>query len=139
VIWFEGEVQEREDESLLVGLSANEGSRIRCFQNGEDLEKGDPVVVAVRPEEVKLQRESSGNGLNRVSCEVEAAVFLGDRYECHLRWGELSFTLSTPRSEQLVPGHKVSLQLSPQSVHVWHRCNRQSLNLKSPFKDTRNP
>lgn len=120
VIWFGGEVANLNGSEFLVGLLDREGTRIRCAQGGEGLKKGDPVVVSIRPEEVTLEKQSCGSGLNRVPCQVETVVFLGDRYEYHLRWEKLTFTLSTPRSEPLSPGQSVCLRLPPESIHLWH-------------------
>jgi len=104
-----------------VGLSASEGTRVQCAQGGDGWRKGDSVVVAIRPEEVGIEMDHAAAGLNLVPCQVETAVFLGDHFECHLRYGEADFTISTPRAHPLSPGQKVCLRLSPQSVHVWHK------------------
>jgi len=121
VIWFEGKILNEDQGGVLVGLSANEGTRIQCAQNGEGFNKGDPVVVSIRPEEVKIEMDHAAAGLNLVPCLVETAVFLGDHFECHLRYGEADFTISTSRAHPLSPGQKICLRLSPQSVHVWHK------------------
>jgi ABC-type Fe3+/spermidine/putrescine transport system ATPase subunit len=119
VIGFEGEVMDADREAILVGLSANAGTRIQCAQEGEGWRKGDSVVVAVRPEDLTVERTHQGNGLNRVPCLVESAVFLGDRFECRLRYGSVAFTLSAPREGPLLPGQQIFPSLSPQAVRVW--------------------
>jgi ABC-type sugar transport system ATPase subunit len=121
VIWFEGEVVSEDHGAVLVGISANEGTRVQCSQGNGGWRKGDPVVVAVRPEEVGIEMNHASADLNLVPCLVETAVFLGDHFECHLRYGEADFTISTSRADPLFPGQKVCLRLSPQSVHVWHK------------------
>ena len=121
VIWFEGEVVGEDRGAVVVDLSASEGTRVQCAQGDGEWRKGDPVVVAVRPEEVGIETNHASVGMNLVPCLVETAVFLGDHFECHLRYGEADFTISTSRANPLSPGQKVCLRLSPQSVHVWHR------------------
>ncbi len=131
VIWFEGKVLDEDHGGILVGLSDNEGTRVQCAQNGAGLKKGDPVVVAIRPEEVGIEMDQAAAGLNLVPCLVETAVFLGDHFECHLRHGEADFTISTSRTHPLSPGQKICLRLSPQSVHVWHNSKLPVSNVKT--------
>jgi len=131
VIWFEGKILNEDHGGVLVGLSAKEGTRIQCAQNGEGFKKGDPVVVSIRPEEVKIEMDHAAAGLNLVPCLVETAVFLGDHFECHLRYGEADFTISTSRAHPLSPGQKICLRLSPQSVHVWHKSELPVSNVKT--------
>ncbi|MFQ5850050.1 MAG: ABC transporter ATP-binding protein [Candidatus Binatia bacterium] len=128
VIRLEGEVVGVDREGVLVGLSSHESTRVQCTLGGMGLRKGDPVVVAIRPEEVGIETDNGGAGLNQVPCLVETAVFLGDHFECHLRCGEADFTLLTSRADPLFPGQKVCLRLSPRSAHVWHRSELSANN-----------
>jgi len=121
VIWLEGRVADTGWQGVLVNLSGDEGAQIRCETTDPAMKKGDPVVVAVRPEEVRLSKEREGDGLNQVPCQVETAVFLGDHYECHLRYGETSFTLPTSRLDSFSAGQNLCLRLSPGSVRIWRK------------------
>jgi len=123
VIWLEGKVVDTGWGGLLIGLSGNEGAHIRCETSEEGIRQGDAVVIAVRPEEVRLTQEREGDGVNQIPCLVEAAVFLGDRYECHLRYGATTFALPTARSEAFAAGQKVCLRLSPNSVRIWRKAS----------------
>ena len=76
-------------------------------------------MVAVRPEEVSIGKVKEGEGFNQVPCEVDTAVFLGDRYECHLRFGPMSFTLYTSVGESFSSGQKVYVNLPENAVRVW--------------------
>jgi len=123
VIWLEGEVVESNWDGVVVALAGDEGAQIMCEGAGSEIKSGEPVVVAIRPEEVKLSAESQSSGLNQVPCQVETAVFLGDRYECHLRYGMKSFTLPTSRAEPFSTGERVFLRLTPGSVRIWRKEN----------------
>ncbi len=121
VIWLEGEVVDTGWQGALIALNGNGGTHIRCDMSEGEIERGDPVVVAIRPEEVKLSKETNGEALNQLPCEVENAVFLGDRYECHLRYGATTFALPTSRRESYSRGQNISLKLSPSSVRIWRK------------------
>ncbi|MFQ5902201.1 MAG: ABC transporter ATP-binding protein [Candidatus Binatia bacterium] len=121
VIRFEGKAVDMDRQGILVTLSDDGATRILCAQGHGELKKGDRVVVAVRPEEVAVQKEYKGEGMNQVPCQVESAIFLGDHFECHLRHGEATFALSTSRTGPLSPGQRVCMRLSPESVHVWRK------------------
>lgn len=124
VIWLEGKVVENGGQSVVIGLSGDEGAHIRCDAPDGKMGRGDPVVIAIRPEEVRLsldKLDKEGDGFNLVPCRVEAAVFLGDRYECHLRYGATTFTLPTSRTEPVSAGQRVCLKLSPDSVRIWRK------------------
>lgn len=121
VIWMEGSVLESESDSVVIGLEGEDKVRIRCHANELRPNNGEAVVVAVRPEEVRVCKDKEGEGLNQVPCEVETAVFLGDRYECHLRFGSMKFTLYTAVGESFSSGQKVYVNLPEKAVRIWRK------------------
>jgi ABC-type Fe3+/spermidine/putrescine transport system ATPase subunit len=121
VIWLEGKVVENGGQSVIVGLTGEEKAHIRCEVADGKMNHGDDVVIAIRPEEVKLSLHSEGDGFNQLPCRVETAVFLGDKYECHLRYGTSTFALPTSRTEPVSAGQRVCLKLSPDSVRIWRK------------------
>jgi ABC-type Fe3+/spermidine/putrescine transport system ATPase subunit len=127
VIWLEGSVIEENLDKLCIGLSGDETVEIRCDSTDGGMKKGEPVVVAVRPEEVKLGKSKDGDGLNQVPCVVETAVFLGDRYECHLRFGTNTFTLYTGINERFSSGQKLYMGLSDKNVRIWRKTDATPL------------
>ena len=127
VIWLEGSVIEDNLGQLCVGLLGDETVEIRCDSTDGGMKKGEPVVVAVRPEEVKLGKSKDGDGLNQVPCVVETAVFLGDRYECHLRFGTNTFTLYTGVNEPFSSGQKLYMGLSDKNIRIWRKTDATPL------------
>lgn len=121
VIWFEGSVVDTTPGDIWVTLAGNGGTRIQCERNGAEFHSGDPVVLAVRPDELGVGRTGIDSHANSVPCCVEASVFLGESFECHLRYGRHAFTIATSRLEPFSPGEMVTLQLPPKSVNVWHK------------------
>jgi ABC-type Fe3+/spermidine/putrescine transport system ATPase subunit len=121
VIWFEGKVRDVDPGGLWVELSADESACIRSQQMAREVNRGDDVIVAVRPEDVELAEDGIGAESNRLACVVEKRLFLGDRMECHLRYGETRFALATSLTKGLSNGQKVCLRLPPGLVHVWSK------------------
>lgn len=123
VIWFEGRVIEVTPDDVCVGLAGNGGTRIRCERNSGAFQNGDPVVVAVRPDELRVDKTQGSGTVNHVPCSVETSVFLGESFECHLKYEQQAFTITTPRLEPLARGETVNLHLPPKSVNVWHKAD----------------
>ncbi|NIO11094.1 MAG: ATP-binding cassette domain-containing protein [Deltaproteobacteria bacterium] len=123
VIWLEGSVIEDKQNRLSIGLASDESVQIHCGPADDNMKTGEPVVVAVRPEDVKLAKDRIGDGSNQVPCTVETAVFLGDRYECHLRFGSNSFTLYAAVGEPYTSGEKLFLVLPENTIRVWRKAH----------------
>jgi ABC-type Fe3+/spermidine/putrescine transport system ATPase subunit len=121
VIWFEGRVADGDSERLTLELHGEESASILSHRTGAGLKKGENVVVAIRPEEVELGKDDVAGEPNQVPCFVEKRVFLGDRFECHLRYGEQRFALTTSLGTDLSNGQRVRLRFPSRSVHVWRK------------------
>jgi iron(III) transport system ATP-binding protein len=123
-IWFEGKLKEIEPDRIVVEVPGNGPTPILSTQRSEGVKKGDDVIVAVRPEKVKLGQESIPGGPNQLLCLVEKRLLLGDQIECHLRCGETKFALMTSTAEGLSNGQRVSLGLPPEWVYVWPKTEK---------------
>ena len=121
VIWLHGAVVDVHSMGISVGLQGGDETQVRCDHSGEEITKGDPVVVAIRPEDVRLLKDHEGDGQNEVPCLLETSVFLGDHYECHLRYGDVTFTLPASRDGVRASGGKVYLKVPPECARVWPR------------------
>ena len=88
-------------------------------ENARTLTAGEPVVVAVRPEDVQIADEGQAAGDNIVPGLVETLLFVGDRAECRVRVGAEQLVLYVPRRTQLQPGQTVALHFPRRALSVW--------------------
>jgi ABC-type Fe3+/spermidine/putrescine transport system ATPase subunit len=80
---------------------------------------GSRLVAAIRPENIDVVRGSEATGANRLAGTVETLLFIGDRFECHVRAGGLSFLVYVPRSERLREGDSVTLHVPKDALTLW--------------------
>ena len=119
VIWLEGRLAELAPGGASVEIAGDEPLSIFSRRISEDVKKGDDVIVGIRPESITLAKEKIAGESNQLPCLLEKRLFLGDRIECHLRYGDARFTLVTPITESFSNGQKVCLCLPPDSVFIW--------------------
>ncbi len=84
-----------------------------------DGSKGQRVSVAVRPEDVVVNPNGTGGKVNQVQGAIEAILFIGDRFECHVRIGDQTVLVYTPRNQPLQEGQEVRLYFPPEEISVW--------------------
>jgi ABC-type Fe3+/spermidine/putrescine transport system ATPase subunit len=82
---------------------------------------GQPVMVAIRPEQVELWGKMPEGRSNLVPASLQAALFLGDRYEYTVGLGSDTRVLVSPASHQLKAGEKVFLELKSEGISLWPR------------------
>jgi iron(III) transport system ATP-binding protein len=82
---------------------------------------GQGVMVAIRPEQVTLSSHRRDGQANMVEATLQAAHFLGDRYEYTVTLGSETRVLVTPVSQQLNAGSKVFLELKSEGITLWPR------------------
>jgi len=83
---------------------------------------GQPVMVAVRPEDLVVEDGVASDTQNRLEGVIVALLFLGDRYECHLRVGEEQIVLYFPRGvppQAYREGQTVRVYFPPPALSVW--------------------
>ena len=89
---------------------------------GEEIARapiGSRACVAVRPEDIQVRRATNDIlGRNCLLGAVEAALFVGDHYECRVRVGTQALLITTPRSLHLDPGDDLQLSFSG-GLSVW--------------------
>jgi ABC-type Fe3+/spermidine/putrescine transport system ATPase subunit len=88
---------------------------------GAALVPGADVHVAIRPEDIQVMPDNGrGPGDNLVGGEIEALLFVGDRYEARIALGgEHRILLLLPRAAQWREGQRLWLALPSESVSVW--------------------
>ena len=80
---FEGRVVEQHDDMLLIHAeSAGNDLQVRTQQS---IAPGTPVVVAVRPEKVRIATSEPPPGSNRLQGQVQEIAYLGDVSIYHVR------------------------------------------------------
>jgi ABC-type Fe3+/spermidine/putrescine transport system ATPase subunit len=80
---------------------------------------GQPVTVAIRPEEIVLWEAVPNGRSNIVPAHLQAAQFLGDRYEYTVALGSETRVLTSAESRHLKVGEKVFLELKSEELSLW--------------------
>ncbi|MCH9005840.1 MAG: ABC transporter ATP-binding protein [Proteobacteria bacterium] len=80
--FFEGRVRKSENGTAVV--DAGSLGEVEAATDGEAPGVGDDVVVAIRPEKLKLHFEAPGEGINIVEGRMGPAAYLGDRSHFHI-------------------------------------------------------
>lgn len=80
---FQGRVLEQDGEVLLVHADTAGGELRVCHP--QSVAAGTPLVVAVRPEKVRITLDEPVPGDNRLSGRVEEIAYLGDVSIYHVR------------------------------------------------------
>ena len=88
---------------------------------GLALGPGAPACVAIRPEDIEVGLQDSGEPhANRLPGIIETLGFVGDRYEARIALGgELRIVLHLSRARAWREGDQVVLGLAPGRVSVW--------------------
>jgi ABC-type Fe3+/spermidine/putrescine transport system ATPase subunit len=82
---------------------------------------GQPVMVAIRPEQIELWAKEPEGKLNMVPASLQSVQFLGDRYECTVALGSETRVLVSPASRHLRAGEKIYLELKAEGLTLWPR------------------
>jgi hypothetical protein len=77
------------------------------------------VLVAIRPEDLEIERRGESRRENTLGCGVERVLYLGSECEVLLRTGDESFTLTASRAKAAEVGNQLDLHLPPEHVRVW--------------------
>jgi ABC-type Fe3+/spermidine/putrescine transport system ATPase subunit len=81
------------------------------------LDEGRPVTVAIRPEAIRVATNGDANTLEAA---VEAALFVGDRYQVSAVLPDgAHLLLQLPASDEWSPGRILHLLLPSESITVW--------------------
>jgi ABC-type Fe3+/spermidine/putrescine transport system ATPase subunit len=94
--------------------------RVSSSSNGPP-STGEPVTVAIRPEQIALWGSPPEGRGNIVQAMLQAVLFLGDRYEYTVALGSESRVLVSPASQPLKSGEKVFLELKSEGLSLWQR------------------
>jgi len=98
-------------------LSIERSNVSRCGNGGPT--PGQPVMVAIRPEKIEMWGRPPEGRLNMVPAHLQAAQFLGDRYEYTVALGAETRVLVSAVSQPLTTGEKVFLELKSEGITLW--------------------
>jgi ABC-type Fe3+/spermidine/putrescine transport system ATPase subunit len=101
-----------------VTLGGAEGT-LTCQANGLDAAAGDAVMVAIRPERVRLG--AGEGGANSLAGHVETVLYQGERSECLVRVGSELITVYGPPEAVKLRGSDITLELAPDAISLWPR------------------
>ena len=103
------EVQERAaDGSQLLVRTAMGLLRSNSCEGGD---RGDHVIIAIRPEDVELVAPGEPDGENVFDGLVERLIFLGECVEAHIHIGPQAFTLRLHPSQAPSSGERLRVRL----------------------------
>jgi iron(III) transport system ATP-binding protein len=98
-------------------LAINRGNVSRCGNGGPV--QGESVVVAIRPEKIQIWGAPPQGGANMIEANLQAAQFLGDRYEYTVALGSEIRVLASAAAQPVAPGEKVFLELATEAITLW--------------------
>jgi spermidine/putrescine ABC transporter ATP-binding subunit len=124
--FFDGRVQESADGTAVV--DAGPLGAIEAATEGEAPSVGADVVVAIRPEKLKLHFEAPGEGANIIEGRMGPAAYLGERSHFHvlLPGREQSVAVAVQNMERSVEG------LTATDQPVWLSFSGESVVLLRP-------
>ena len=112
---IEGRVLELGGNSNPGRLETNQG--ILSFVPATRLEKGQAVVISIRPEHIQVHKKKPQGLDNLVEGTVKDAVFMGDAFHCHIVVQDQLLRVHTHPFNPITPGEKIYLHLDPQSCN----------------------
>ena len=116
---FRGTVTERQPSYQVVEFDGLKNVQVRIFDGAEQADVGKKVLVAIRPEVVRVERIDTLDRLNVIPCDVENVLHLGREYELVLRVGDRLCTITVPRESGAKVGHTIGLHLPAEHLRVW--------------------
>ena len=127
---FIGEMNQLPATSI-DGKSLKVGGRVlTCVEN--DYANGQPVVAAIRPEDIKPVEDQNGNqeAANTVPVTIESLEFLGSFWRAHLSNAELGatpvvadFSINAMRRLQLAEQKSLDIELPSDRLRAFHPIN----------------
>ncbi len=124
--FFEGQVRESNNGTTVV--DAGSLGAVEAATDGEAPDVGANVVVAIRPEKLKLHFEAPGEGANIIEGRMGPAAYLGDRSHFHvlLPGREQPVAVAVQNMESSAAG------LASSDQPVWLSFSNESVVLLGP-------
>ncbi|MFQ5917064.1 MAG: ABC transporter ATP-binding protein [Candidatus Binatia bacterium] len=112
---IEGRVRELGKNSDPGRMETKNGSL--SFVPATRMEKGQAVVISIRPEHIQVHKQKPQMNDNVVEGTIKDAVFMGDAFHCHITVQDQLLRVHTHPFMPMTPGNKVYLHLDPQSCN----------------------
>ncbi|HEY3302923.1 MAG TPA: ABC transporter ATP-binding protein [Candidatus Binatia bacterium] len=119
ILRFKGTITEKHQNCHIVEVDGLSHVQIRIPESADAVDIGKKVLVAIRPEDVRLEKDEAGDRPNVIRCDVENVLHLGREFELVLRIGERFYTLTVPRDRATKVGRAVGLHLPAEHLRVW--------------------
>ena len=91
---------------------------------------GKEIILGVRPEHLRLDSATAGEGSLKISAIVESIESLGAESYLHLRAGSLQFTCRTQSNHGVAAGERVCLAISANDLYFFDLCSEKSITYK---------
>jgi ABC-type Fe3+/spermidine/putrescine transport system ATPase subunit len=119
ILRFRGKIIEKQQGFDVVEFDGLKNVQVRVPESVDGAEVGKRVLVAIRPEDTRIERNNSANRDNIIPCEVENILHLGRELELVLRVGGRVCTLMVPRERGTELCRSIGLHLPPEHLRVW--------------------
>jgi ABC-type Fe3+/spermidine/putrescine transport system ATPase subunit len=119
ILRFRGKIIEKQQGFDVVEFDGLKNVHVRIPESVDRPDVGKRVLVAIRPEDTRIERNNSANRDDIIPCEVENILHLGRELELVLRVGGRVCTLTVPRERGTELCGWIGLHLPPEHVRVW--------------------
>jgi ABC-type sugar transport system ATPase subunit len=116
---FRGTVTERQGDYQVVEFDGLKNVQVRVSEGAKQAAVGKKVLVAIRPEDVRVERDYAAHEGNVIPCAVENVLHLGREYELVLRVADRLCTITVPRESGSKVGQTIRLHLPAEHLRVW--------------------
>ena len=100
------EIVQRSENAVRVKLLDGSNSRFLNVPVYENESYGENVVVLLRPEDIDVLPSDGGEGIKGI---LERLIYIGDRDDCVVRFGDVSLRVLTQLKYSFKVGQEVSL------------------------------
>ena len=119
ILRFRGKIIEKRQGFDVVEFDGLKNIQVRVPESVDGADVGKRVLVAIRPEDTRIESNDSANRDNVIPCDVESILHLGRDLELVLRVGGRVCTLTVPRERGTVPCRSIGLHFPPEHLRVW--------------------
>jgi ABC-type Fe3+/spermidine/putrescine transport system ATPase subunit len=119
ILRFRGKIIEKQQGFEVVEFDGLKNVQVRVPESVDGANVGKRVLVAIRPEDARIERNDSANRDNVIPCDVENILHLGRELELVLRVGGRVCTLTVPRERGTELCRSIGLHLPPEHLRVW--------------------